>query len=729
MINELVAAGCSPSLRSIFSHEWDKQFKPLAKQLTYGIKIKTDGGSAVRVYEIRELERDHVLVLRKYEESNGFSFPGFNLPSLINLTKDNFVAEYLTKNYPELREEISKLNAKQYSRVLDELLKKHFDPLSFNEWLIAAGNKAAEDKEYRKAVFYKLDKCLKTTASNLWNKISRVPSIKTAHNYRLLNEQIQREDIAAFFDGLRDYIISQIKCYDDWTAYSPLLFQAKATAGTLPAVQVFLDYYDPDAEDYPVAHKKTIERINEALLADNSQSSETSVAAGSMDAYGCPAAGSGDKFPSANVPILGSVILRSMVKEVQCQFRYGTADAESFPVGDTTRRLAKLALETLSQPQFKGDTWGTMGDKEVLFAYPTVICDEEDAERNVLPIEEIKLASVLTAEEKEDQAAAVADFTEIASSVIDALKGIGRPLYEIEINVFILKKLDKAHTKVIYYTGFSAEHLQRAANAWTEGCANLPESILNYREWGESKGEQVSKRIRPVYPKDIFRSLNKVWRLDGEGSSQSSRIKASEGIDLLLRVDDTAYFSSLLSFFITNAAPYFAKLGSFLVLNRIPKEKSKDDRIKNPAILGLLLYKLGRNKEDYMKDQFYQLGKLLALADGLQYHYCKWVRSSDDDRKRGAVNAPVQLVGNSMLRAAEMSPQTVIANLGRRTSCYMTWAKTDRDMEKGISRWFIKQINEVSCGLEITQWPSRLSPLEKSELYLGYMAGFGSDKS
>ena len=124
-----------------------------------------------------------------------------------------------------------------------------------------------------------------------------------------------------------------------------------------------------------------------------------------------------------------------------------------------------------------------------------------------------------------------------------------------------------------------------------------------------------------------------------------------------------------------------------------------------------------------MNSPVFKLGTLLALADSLQYHYCKYVRTSEEDRKKNIVNAPVQLVGNSMLSAAETRTRQTIGILGARIRPYLTWARTDMGEDMGLSRWMLKQFSVISFALAESSLPESLGPIEKSELYLGYMAG------
>ena len=65
------------------------------------------------------------------------------------------------------------------------------------------------------------------------------------------------------------------------------------------------------------------------------------------------------------------------------------------------------------------------------------------------------------------------------------------------------------------------------------------------------------------------------------------------------------------------------------------------------ALIGLMLYRKGIRKENYMEAFPYQYGQLLKVSDELHAMYCRVVRNGD---------LPPQLVGSSLFQAAAETP-------------------------------------------------------------------------
>lgn len=715
MLNEVIPAANASSLKRIFAQEWDKNLKPLPKGDVFKVCV-----SAVEPFVdgVSLIPPEHAAVLRKYEESNGFSFPGFNFPPYLHMSKVDFEQGYLAIYDRSAAEAAGGLDDKKRARFISNSLKKSFDRGNFADYLLRAAQEDAPDAAVNRAkALNKIERCIKNMASNLGEKIKAAALGNDNPNYRTLCERLEKISPEQFFDGCFEYFSSLIDSYESWERYCRFFVQSGA------GVTVFLDIKDYDDNYKSVAHGDTVKWINSALLRANETRGGGDETDGE-DAYGNPLSGCDAKMPSVRVGPLGDVILRSMVKEAPCQFRYGVADYESFPVGDVSRRSAKLALETLAQEQFRGKTWKLMGEKELLFAYPVMLTgdiesDCSDDMEDIFNLGDIPMAGLLTnGAEAEDKA----DFTALAGQVIAALSGISRRLSTIEIKIFALKKMDKARTKVSYYTNFTVDYLYQCAHEWSEGCRNLPDNLRRIKRWGAAKGEIMETERRSIFPRELYTFANKVWRMDGSGNSLSKKIKSMDGLELLLK-EDRAFAMNLLTIFISNSAPLLALCGECSRRGKQVIGDKEEDKIVNPAILALLLYKLGCKKEDYMNSPVFKLGTLLALADSLQYHYCKYVRTSEEDRKKNIVNAPVQLVGNSMLSAAETRTRQTIGILGARIRPYLTWARTDMGEDMGLSRWMLKQFSVISFALAESSLPESLGPIEKSELYLGYMAG------
>ena len=122
----------------------------------------------------------------------------------------------------------------------------------------------------------------------------------------------------------------------------------------------------------------------------------------------------------------------------------------------------------------------TVTDKELLFAYPRVLSKDK------IPIAKM-FGAQLDENLKEDK------FERLAESVIKQLKGLGTSSADAELEIFSLRKMDKARTKVVYYRNATVASLERASRMWREGCQNIPQ--LDVRDWVKRKTKRQENRV------------------------------------------------------------------------------------------------------------------------------------------------------------------------------------------------------------------------------------------
>ena len=420
-----------------------------------------------------------------------------------------------------------------------------------------------------------------------------------------------------------------------------------------------------------------------------------------LDAFGASLIDGKEKFPSVKLPSIADVKLRAMNSESPCQFRYDRIDAISFPVGRESRKRAKGSLEWLGAVSREGETWGRADIKELIFAYPVQ-----------LPALNLKLATCFGAQKKDDSEAR---FTAAAHDVTQKLRGTENNLKDIELRVFSLKKMDKARTKVIFQRNYTAQRLVDAAEEWRDGCENLPD--IRVRTWGDKKGELSIKKMQIPFPLQIAQCLNRVWKYDGTTDCSTPIVAPTQGIELLLDEQPERFIPHLLTVLIGNGSGLFLSLGMSLFYcdDIISLKKGYDcHKIMLPSIVGLLLYKLGIRKEDYMKNAPFLVGRMMKLADELHALYCKDVRDN---------NLPPQLVGNALMTAALESPIQALAQLALRLKPYYGWAQTTRGSENsGLAGYYIGQYGEVAGQLAEFELPARFNDAERAQLFLGYLS-------
>lgn len=663
MLNELCQLSETLS-GNVKMRDWHDSLKQLPnanhKKPCYKIMIAQNG----IISGIEPLGDEIVSSLRKWQlGSNGYSFPGFNI-----------LPFYCVKDESE-KKRLEKWNKGKDPVELDSLKQSCIpeNEIVWNELM--------------------LNECLGKIPKELRKRCTAIPDEFSAINI-LLERVIEtwgNDGCKRFANSLKEFIWNKIETGSNETALLPLLIRAKSEN-----ISIFLDI--PDWHNYPVAHKNTSIAINDCLtqFEDINKQPASNY---TNDAFGLPSNGCDKILPSVKLPKLDKVILRAMSKESPCQKRYGSVDASSFRIGEDSRKQAKSALEWLGDPVREGETWGQADGKELIFAYPTI-----------LPKSPLKLAACFGAHKADDKGAR---FENYAKDVIACLKGVKPNLKDVELRIFSLRKMDKARTKVVFHRNYSAQRLADAAIEWQQGCANIP--ILEFKTWGEEKGKITIASTEAPFPLQIADCLNRVWKLDGMSKSEVIAIPKSAGIELLL--DESVVMRQvphLLSVLLQNGKNLFISMGNAIHCNEVVAlGGSGKHKQFMPAILGLLLWKLGIRKERYMNNPPYLVGRMLKIADELHAVYCKEVRKN---------NLPPQLLGNALMVAALDSPTQALSQLALRIAPYLGWARTNATESAGLSRFFLKEFGLIEEKLRSATLPQRLDDAAKAQLLLGYIS-------
>ncbi len=483
---------------------------------------------------------------------------------------------------------------------------------------------------------------------------------------------------------------------------------ANANLGWCPKpgkhISVFLDI--KDYKNFPVAHTKTLERLN-ALLYEYDLTSTQGDLESFKDAYDGDAAGADVLFNDVSVPrLLGQIKIRSLNKDIPAQRRYHLVGSATFPVGKASRERAESALKWISALENEGTTFGVAGDSELLFAYPIE-----------LPLDSLPQLATLLGAQRED-VLTEQKFNMLAKSVIDQLKGSGEKARNVNLEIFSLRKMDKARTKVVYYRNTTVSSLETASHTWEMGCENIP--ALDIRKWGEGKNDKrksfiVSVEPRTIFPVKLHKVLNTIWRLQ-DGKPRSDLVKLFEpsvGLCLLLDTPEAAQTAYVMERYIAHAQTYFVELCRFKGRNEIAALPDLDTY---PGILGLLLYKLGKTKENYMNENAFLLGRFLRVADEIHRLYCEVVRPND--------RLP-ELCGSSLLSPMLESPLRTFNQLATRTTPYLKWARRFHGEEKsGLAHYWMRQWATIADSLHCLAWPERPSPEERAQIFLGYLSSF-----
>lgn len=418
-------------------------------------------------------------------------------------------------------------------------------------------------------------------------------------------------------------------------------------------------------------------------------------------------------MPTVKLAAGFEVSLRTMFRGQPCQSRYGRIENATYPISKVMRFKLQAALAWMSAEENKEITWTSTDKDEALFAYPETLRQNKFSFVNFC-----KRPS--TIENKSEDETAVksknrASFEMAAETFIEEIKKTkipGTDPMSERIQYFVLRKLDKARTKIVYSYNISPREIEKRSEQWTAGCQNIPGFLFG--------------KPRVVYPLDISNVLNQIWRQDGKQSTDKFKpFPRYHGIQLLFEGGKETIRRDL--FILTNntvnLALYIGKTG----LSRRPYDKSEFivlQQLQNIlALMGLFLYQLGIRKEKYMQDFPYLFGQILKVSDELHEMYCKVVRNND---------VPNTLAGSGMYIMGGEQPYKALGILGDRMNPYISWARSyaskgieTKEKESWRAKWYLSLYGNIFAQLR-SVWNSqiRFNEEEKAQYFMGYMANF-----
>ncbi len=703
MINELANVADAMRNTGVVSVNWHPKLKIMPKVSKNAPCIRAWLTNDGHIKNLELLSKEHVGKLRKYEPDLGRALPGFNVRPLYRIVKTDeeikaarrgqagenlkrkWIKEFLSCDPTEQEkygfwEKTCDVLCRCFGRVNNELKSMCINNLTYGE-----------------------------TLHKFFNAVQEI-NVKQFHK-EYLNEVCHKIKNGEFPPSIMFYFVTnEKKQKEDADSKVPV-----------PKISVFLDI--EDYKDYPFAHEATIYRLNELLMKNQGENQSSSYKGDEKDAYGLDVQQINEKFPSVSLSFLGGVILRSQAKTIPAQRRYNQCESKTFPVGYETRKQIKAALEWISNPERNGITYGIAGDKELLFAYPRIFPDKK------IPLAKMFGAQEGNSYEREDT------FEKLAKAVVGQLKGLGGKVADAELEIFSLRKMDKARTKVVYYHNTTVASLEEASAKWHKACQNIPK--LDLRDWSEAKNQKTGKSYPvPVenlttFPIRLHRYLNTVWKRDGKEKNKGEQagkvriFEPTDGLSLLLDKQNNALTAHMIERFMQHARGYFLTLCRSMAKNQIAP---LPDKKIYPSILGLLLSKLGKNKEDFMKESAFLLGRCLRITDEIHRLYCEVVRKKE---------LPPELCGSSLLVSMMESPVTTMSQLAMRSAPYVKWAYAyhdDKAVKKSIDGAEIKIIvlvkswrkrwSKIADQLHLLEWPKRLTPEERAQVFLGYLASF-----
>ena len=663
MINELYTLSKALEGANVETYQWHQKYKPIPNIRANApcICITLSDG---KVPKISMLDAKFGTILRKYGSNQG-SFPCMNLAPLYRITDDT-----IKKNIAAIISRPEVLDATMVQKVKSWCTE--------NNW----------GKKFRGKYKISMD----NTPAQLRKIASEYAPLQT-----LIAEVEEYKNPDVFHAELENAIWRMLERRENVSAAMTLLFYLgkpeKDAEEDFGSLSVALESTNLIDSGVPAISERFVTGMNQCLL-DAEATQQPSGETDTIDAFGVPFMV--DETPMPSVKLAGGfdVTIRTMFREQRCQSRYGRFDNASYPLSQEKRGELKTALEWIGDRDREDKTWTNSDKNEILFVYPMAAPDHNIS--YISPFKRVKNEAI--------------QFTTRAEQFTQQLRKTRKPGTDSHaegIQIFVLHKIDKARTKVVYTRQTDPDELERTSEAWTLGCTNLPKFPFGAPE--------------VPYPLDIADILNQRWKQNGDKSKDNFKlIPQYHGMELLM--EPAMSVCSDFHLLAENAATLSAHLGYLSEIEDWSNSRWNDAK-NSLALLGLFLYRNGIRKDDYMDNLPYLYGQLLKAADELHALYCKVVRKGD---------IPPQLAGGSLFPAAVEAPLRTLNVLRQRIMPYYTWAKSYRlqgiqikGQESWRAGWLYRMCEDVmeKIGPNWTM-KTRLNEEEKAQMFIGYLAEF-----
>ena len=659
MINELYTLSRALAEANIEPYQWHQRYKPIPNIRANApcICITLSDG---KVSKISMLDAKFGTILRKYGSNQG-SFPCMNLAALYRITDDT-----IKKNIAEIMGHPEVLDAVMLQEVKNWCTENNWCKKFQGKYKISMDDTPAR---------------LRKTASQyipLQMLITEVEAYK--------NPDILRVD-------LENVIWRMLERRENVQAALTLLFyrgKAKEDAGKdFGNLSVALESTSLIEFGTPAISERFVTEMNQCLL-----NTQPSTKMDTIDAFGIPFMADKDPMPSVKLAGGFGASIRTMFKEQRCQTRYGRIESGSYPISPEVRGKLQAALEWIGDRNREGKTWTKSDRNEILFVYPLAAPEQNIS--YISPFKRVRNETIQFAVQAEQ-------FTQ----QLRKTRQPGTDGHAMGIQIFVLRKIDKARAKVVYTRQTDPDELERASEAWTLGCTNLPKFPFGSPE--------------VPYPLDIADILNQRWKQNGDKSAgQFNLTPRYHGMELLMEPTMSVY--SDLHLLAESAVTLSAYLG-YLSATGDWHHPRWNDAKNMLVLLGLFLYRNGIRKDGYMDNLPYLYGQLLKAADELHALYCKVVRKGE---------IPPQLAGSSLFAAAVEAPVRTLNVMCQRIMPYYTWAKSYRLQGiqiEGKGSWragWLYRLCEGIMGKIEQNWTmqTRLNEEEKAQMFIGYLAAF-----
>jgi hypothetical protein len=255
--------------------------------------------------------------------------------------------------------------------------------------------------------------------------------------------------------------------------------------------------------------------------------------------------------------------------------------------------------------------------------------------------------------------------------------------------------------------------LVEVIGTWNQAANNHPPYFLSLPP-KKKGGKSVRTKPWTPYPADLPKLLQYQWIREGTESTKLDGCSLVSAYDLFFnrggRTQSTA--KQVLNLILQRTRPLLINAGKAAVSSEYSIH-AKKTILQAISFIGIILFKLGYVKENYMKSAGYNVGRLLSLADCLHKEYCKHVRKGD---------VPNNLIGNSLLQTVLDNPVRGVARLSERIAVYIAPFERLHGEEYKLAGWAKKQMGIISEQLSSEDLPCSTDDVLKAQILLGYLA-------
>lgn len=687
MINELQLLSQSLQKKGInvpIKHSWIENVK---KDEALLVNVTEDG----LVASLEFFSSDQVNSFWSIKESNKATFPKINVDPLWGYAQDQ-----------KLLESISEAGKK---KDWDTWLQRARDLLSSTSGLLCRETPT-------EILTWKKDK---------WNRLYKfshevvLPYLSAEQNKQLF-ELIQCFNSFKKFDGsaidrlfvqiaemLVQYLENgRLDCFK----FAQHLLVGNPGAKQQPQIMLIFNH---SRDRVLVSNKSEVHALVRALSVSDSEKRD----------YLCPLTGkmtekaTENKFPAPTLPQIGSTSLMSMFKEARCHYRYGKIGIDIFPASIEASSRLDSVMRYITSADRKFKTWMPVASgkwegnpkKEVR---DLLVCYAEEWPA----LQREGMLAFFFGGDSDSGIGKEQRFESVSSIVCGLLRENKVEKTSSKIRIFVVRKISKGQAQVVMNDFCSFSELVKSVEIWNQAAKNHPPYAL----WLPLKKGEKASRTEPQipFPADLLRVLQYQWIRGGKECTKLNGCSLVSAYDLFFDRGGRARTTArhLLTMFLQRTKPLLIGAGKVSEFDDY-SVFAKNSVLQTVSFIGIILFKLGYVKEDYMKSAGYNIGRLLSIADCLHKEYCRHVRNGD---------IPNNLLGNALLQTVLDNPIRGLARLSERIAVYSAPFDRLRGEDYKLAGWARKQMGVVSEQLAEKDIPSSTDDVLKSQILLGYLA-------